>query len=171
MFDENKLNICDNFLTEDELSRIEKYFEEPIWQFGHSSTYFSQQWFVTPLDHLPFFTEYLKEKIENLIGSKYSLDRVYANGQTILNGGSWHRDADKPEHVTALLYVSDINKRNVEQIQGHTEFNLNDGRIFSIEPFKNRLVLFDSTLLHRGNAPIIPSFLRISVAWKLKKKP
>jgi hypothetical protein len=172
MFDEGKFNIYDDFLTKDELSRIEKYFERPIWQFGHSSTdsdNLPQQWFVASLNHLPVFTRILKEKIETLVGSKYSLLRVYANGQTILNGGSWHQDADKSEHFTALLYISDINKHNVEQIHGHTEFRTKDGLSISVEPLKNRLVVFDSSIFHRGNAPIVPGFLRISIAWKLKK--
>lgn len=172
MFDEGKFNIYDDFLTKDELSRIEKYFERPIWKFGHSSTdsdNLPQQWFVASLNHLPVFTRILKEKIETLVGSKYSLLRVYANGQTILNGGSWHQDADKSDHFTALLYISDINKHNVEQIHGHTEFRTKDGLSISVEPLKNRLVVFDSSIFHRGNAPIVPGFLRISIAWKLKK--
>jgi hypothetical protein len=163
--------IFDDFLTEDEMKFTEEYFKKHIWKFGHASfdsETASRKWFHTDLDDLPFFTEYLKEKIERIDGSKYDIYRVYANGQTVLNGGSWHQDSYQPDWTTALLYISDINIDNVEHIQGHTEFKINN-EIVSIEPFKNRLVLFDSRVIHRGNAPNIPGFFRISVAWKLIK--
>lgn len=162
--------IYDNFLTRDEMIFTENYFKRPIWEFGHTSTDSNspQKWFIATLDHLPFFTELLKEKIEQLINLKCSIERVYANGQTILNDGSWHEDCSDHGYITALLYVSDIKRQNVEQIKGHTEFKIN-GNIISLEPIKNRLVVFDSNIVHRGLAPNVPGFLRISVAWKLKK--
>ena len=49
------------------------------------------------------------------------------------------------------------------------EFKFENGDIKSIEPIKNRLVVFDSQITHRGCAPEIPGFLRISLAWKLKR--
>jgi len=165
-------DVFDNFLTNDELTFTENYFKKPVWEFGHSTiaadSDSSQKWFIAHLDHLPFFTEYLKEKIENVIDLKCSLDRVYANGQTILNDGNWHIDDDYPDYITALLYISDIDTRNVDQIKGHTEFQM-DNHIISLQPMKNRLVVFESSRPHRGLAPNVPGFLRISIAWKLKK--
>ena len=120
-----------------------------------------------------YFTEYLKEKIEYATGMKFEVDRVYANGQTIFNDGDWHRDmADNERNsafVTALLYVSDITPENVNEVQGYTHFRLLNDDIVTIEPLKNRLVFFDSRVSHRGCAPSIPGFLRISLAWKLKR--
>jgi hypothetical protein len=167
-----KTIILDNFLNEEDLKFAEEYFEKPIWQFGHRtvvSDALPQRWFHAYLDDSPFFTDHLKGKIEKICECNFTIDRVYANGQMILNGGSWHRDSEKPGYFTALLYVSDINPENVEQIHGHTDFKLNCDEIVSIEPLKNRLIIFDSCVVHRGNAPIVPGFLRISVAWKLKK--
>jgi hypothetical protein len=167
-----KTIILDNFLNEEELKFTEEYFKKPIWQFGHASVLsyaLPQRWFSAYLNDSPFFTEHLKGKIEKICDCNFTIDRVYANGQMILNGGSWHVDSEKPGYFTALLYVSDINPKNVEQIHGHTEFKLNCDEIVSIEPLKNRLIIFDSSIVHRGNAPIVPGFLRISVAWKLKK--
>ena len=70
---------------------------------------------------------------------------------------------------TVILYVSDINRDNVEEIQGHTQIRMDDNKIISIEPFKNRLIIFDSSRQHRGLGPSIPGFLRISITFKLKK--
>ena len=165
------IRVFDNFLTDDEMKVLEEYFTGNIWKWGHTSTNNArvQKWFSAGLDDKPYFTEYLKEKIERDIDIKCELVRVYANGQTILNGGSWHADIDSDGYLTALLYVSDITRHDVDIVRGHTEFMLENGDIKSIQPIKNRLVVFDSRIVHQGCAPEVPGFLRISVAWKLKR--
>lgn len=168
--------IHDNFLNENELKFTSNYFEGPIWEFGHrshddGSDIYPSKWFVCGLDNNKFFSELLIKKISQISKTNWELIKVYANGQTILNDGNWHFDEMNDSSVsywTALLYVSDINHKNIEVVNGYTDFKIND-EIKSIEPLQNRLVLFRSDLLHRGRAPTIPGFLRISVAWKLKK--
>jgi hypothetical protein len=173
-------NVFDNFLTNDELTFTENCFKKPIWEFGHGEVLRDAEssvararnsprnWFIAHLDHLLFFTEYLKEKIEKVIDLKCSLDKVYANGQTILNDGNWHIDNESSDYITALLYISDIDAQNIDEIKGHTEFKMGN-HIISLQPMKNRLVVFESSIPHRGLAPNISGFLRISIAWKLKK--
>lgn len=165
------IRVFDNFLTDDEMKVLEEYFTGSVWKWGHKSSDNAriQKWFSAELDDKPYFTEYLKEKIERNIDIKCELVRVYANGQTILNGGSWHSDINLDGYLTALLYVSNITRHNVDVIRGHTEFMSENGNITSIQPIKNRLVVFDSQILHQGCAPDVPGFLRISVAWKLKR--
>ena len=175
----NSIRTIDDFLTEDEMKVLEEYFIDDVWRWGHTSHAKlkkngpKSKWFYVIFDDKPYFTEYLKEKIESATGMKFELHRVYANGQTISNDGDWHRDMDDDERnnafVTALLYVSDITPENVNEVQGYTHFRLINGDIVTIEPLKNRLVLFDSRVSHRGCAPSIPGFLRISLAWKLKR--
>lgn len=165
----------DNFLSGDEMKILEGYFTGNIWEWGHTSKSVTEgsiqrAWFSTSFDDKPYFTEYLKEKIENFIGIKCHLLRVYANGQILNTSGSWHTDSDYNDYITALLYVSNITPYNVGEICGYTNFKSSDGNIISIEPLKNRLVVFDSQILHQGCAPEVPGFLRISVAWKLKKE-
>tara|TARA_Y100000389_G_scaffold75029_1_gene71629 strand:+ start:94 stop:612 length:519 start_codon:yes stop_codon:yes gene_type:complete len=164
--------VIDDFLSENEMKVLEEYFNGNIWQWGHTSSdpKAPQKWFFASFHDKPYFTQYLRGKIEDAIGVKCDLIRVYANGQTLLNSGSWHFDEDKDGYITALLYISGITQYNVHDIRGHTEFKFENGDIKSIEPIKNRLIIFDSQFLHRGCAPEIPGFLRISVAWKLKKK-
>jgi hypothetical protein len=164
--------ILDNFLNENDLNFVQCYFDGPIWEFGEKSLIGKpsvHKWFRAHLRDEPFFNGYLKSKIEKICGCNFIVDNVYANGHTFMSDGSWHRDNEAPGYITALLYVSDINHENVGDIHGHTDFKLENNEIISIEPIKNRLVLFDSRVLHRGNGPTIPGFLRIAVAWKLKK--
>lgn len=167
----------DDFLSENEMKVLEEYFTGNIWEWGHSTdSKAPQRWFHCYFDDKPYFTHYLKEKIERTTDIKCEYKRVYANGQTLLNSGSWHidtpvtsfNDPPDPNYITALLYISDIGPGNIDIVKGHTEFKINN-EIKSVEPLKNRLVVFDSRILHRGCAPEIPGFLRISLAWKLKR--
>lgn len=160
----------DDFLSENEMKVLEEYFTGNIWEWGHSTDREApQRWFFTRFDDKPYFTQYLKEKIERTTDIKCEYKRVYANGQTLLNSGSWHIDNTNPGYITALLYISDVGPDDIDRIGGCTDFKFENGDIKSIEPIKNRLVVFDSQITHRGCAPEIPGFLRISLAWKLKR--
>jgi hypothetical protein len=167
------IQIIDNFLNENESQFITDFFDNHVkWAYGHNSRHGqSIKWFKSLLDNYPFFTEYLLTKINKTTKSDWELKTVYANGQTILLDGGWHTDTqnDDADYMTALLYISEITPQNIDIVNGHTEFKIND-EIKSIEPLKNRLIIFNSKLLHRGRAPSIPEMFRISVAWKLKKK-
>jgi len=170
------IHVINDFLNEHDNQFITEYFhgEDVKWYYGHCS-YPGQttRWFDCDLSDNPFFMEYLQTKINKVTNCKWNVCHVYANGQTVMLDSGWHKDivggdTNTENYWTALLYVSDITPDNIDIINGHTEFKIN-GKIQSIEPYKNRLVLFKSNLMHRGRAPSVPSMFRISVAWKLKK--
>ena len=172
----NEIKIIDNFLTLEEMQFIQEYFENPVWRFGLKSTKDSiGTMFKADLDDNKFFSEYLLSKIcKQLKLSHVEAIDIHANGQTVLNDGTWHHDFHKdgkfPRNLmwTVLLYVSDITSDNVEHLKGHTDIRMDDNSILSIEPLKNRLILFDSSRNHRGLGPGLPGFLRISITYKLK---
>jgi len=175
--EKNSIYMVDDFLNGEEIDIVENYFKGDVWGFGHCTDHgdkrlFKSKWFSSYLKNNTYFCEHLLEKIERITGHKWEPIEIYANGQTILNGSDWHVDEynrhSDPIYFTALLYISDINKSNIDIINGHFNYKIND-KILSIEPFKNRMIFFDSTILHRGNAPTVPGFLRISIAWKLRK--
>ena len=165
--------IIDDFLTNDELTFTIDIINKEKWFYGNQSgeTFSNIRWFGCDLSKNLFFKEYLLHKIENVTNSKWECSRLYANGQTTLLNGEWHIDQAPPNDTywTALLYVSDITRENVDIVKGHTEFKINN-EIKSVEPLKNRLVIFKANISHRGLAPSIPEIFRVSLAWKLKKR-
>jgi hypothetical protein len=171
----DEIKIIDNFLSDDEMQFVKEYFKQSIWAFGLKSTSSTiGTMFKAELKDEPFFNEYIFNKIcKKFNWSNVNAVEIHANGQTILNNGTWHDDylknASRNKMWTLLLYVSDITPDNVEHIQGHTEIRMNDNSILSIEPFRNRLVLFDSSRLHRGLGPSVPGFLRVSITYKIKE--
>jgi hypothetical protein len=170
------IHVIDHFLNVHENQFIAEFFngKDAKWVYGHNSLPGDAiKWFKWVLDDDQFFNDYLLTKISEITNCNWDIRTVYANGQTILLDGSWHQDITgknvDEDYWTALLYVSDITPDNVDIINGHTDFKI-DEKIQSIEPYKNRLVLFKSDIFHKGRAPSIPSMLRTSIAWKLKKR-
>lgn len=161
--------VIDDFLTKDEMTFVDNFFDRDVkWAYGHKTDLSTKiKWFVCSLKENPFFTDYLLSKINKLTKYEWSFENVYANGQTMLLDGGWHKD--RTADMTAILYVSDITPQNIKNVNGYLNYKINN-EIKSIEPYKNRLVIFNSDVVHRGLAPNDPGVFRISIAWKLKNK-
>jgi len=170
----DSIRVFDDFLTPHEFQFAYDFFRHYAkWIYGHTDTKDCRvYWFKCLLSKEPYFTEYILSNINKLTDDKWTLDRCYANGQTIgLEGSKWHSDLegeDNDTEYTAILYISDITRENVEGIKGGIEFKTDD-EIRCIEPLQNRLIIFNSHIAHRGRAPCVPTMFRISVAFKLKK--
>ena len=168
------IRVFDDFLAPHEFQFVYEFFKYYArWIYGHTdSPECSVYWFKCLLSKERFFTEYLLSKINKLTNHNWTLDKCYANGQTIMLDGRWHGDFEDEEdndtHRTAILYTSDITPENIDTVKGAIEFRNND-EIKCIEPFRNRLVFFNSHIQHRGRAPCVPGIFRISVVLKLKK--
>lgn len=168
------INVFDNFLSDQELRFTMDMMKTEKWLYGSSGHDDDDniKWFGINLNQKLYFTQYLLQKIIKLTKCNWKCLRVYANGQTPLLDGQWHMDSDphQDDFYTVLLYTSDITKENVDKVKGHTEFKINN-EITYIEPLQNRLVIFNSGILHRGRAPCIPEIFRVCIAWKLKRIP
>lgn len=159
------------FLPPDEFARaIELTRWSANWKFSQSSndddglTF----WYLD-LNSTPFFTDIVANRIREVTGLDFIVDRVYANGQTHGLCGSVHRDrqvCEEGEYRTFLLYT-------------HPEWDLSWGgsTVFYDEqskqetlvlPKPNHAVLFDSKMPHMGYEPTRHcKELRVSVAFKL----
>jgi hypothetical protein len=176
----NSIKLIENFLSVEEYEYVDKHLSGAVWKFGHSSlgddpNKLSHKWFDCRVDDISYFNDYLLKKINKITKQEWIADSIYANGQLIHADGSWHNDRsgtygeDDNEYYTFMIYITPISKLNVDAINGHTEFKVND-EIISIEPFGNRAVIFDSFIMHRGRAPTVPNLFRKTLVWKLIKK-
>lgn len=163
------IQVVDNFLTQKELHEAGFIVDNLKWNFGHVSVASGFKFWVCNLSDNDFFSKYIFQKIEKYFGKKFEINRVYANGQTYGLDGSYHTDDERDDCYTFLMYLSDINHKNVDEVDGHTLFKY-DKRVISIEPILNRCVLFKSNILHKGMAPSRKAnMLRITVAFKLRE--
>jgi hypothetical protein len=163
------ISVTDNVFSLDEYGRCSKtILDSSAWRFkGRSNTddnHSTMFWFMD-LMHDSFFTSHMLGRIEALLGRKFILDRVYANGQVYGLDGSFHVDNDDPKAYTFLLYIV---PEHITEVNGCTDF-LVSNKITSVPPVANRAVFFPSNLMHRGLAPgRFFSYLRITVVWKLR---
>jgi hypothetical protein len=161
------IQVFDNFLHEDDIKRIKLIMETKSWSFGHESDTSNKNsspfWFID-LSKEPFFKEYLKSKIDSYIHVNTSIDRVYANGQTYGQNGTYHQDSIHDNKYTFCLYLN-----GNETTDGSIIIKVpGDNRMVAIEPIENRAIYFPSNYFHKGDAfnKFNPG-LRICIAWKL----
>lgn len=149
---------------------IEKTLNASTWQFaGFSNTPDSTKFWFLDLGADNFFTEFSLQRIQDLTGKKFQLDRVYANGQTHGLSGDLHQDVigGDDSYKTFLYYPGPVWK---PEWGGATIFHDHyQGSIFSLYPQPNTGVLFNSNIFHQGQEPTRQcKELRVTIAWKLK---
>ena len=181
------VEVFDNFLTDEELEKCNVLYSKPSWKFGQISqtSPISTPFWMMTLDNESFFTTDLFLKIESVTKKKYVLQRVYANGQTFGQDGTYHQDDTSDESYTFCLFVNkQITNETVDNIGGefifkpakssnntaaHDSDNTHKFSRIMVEPIYNRGILFPSNIFHKGLAfNRYNKGLRISIAWKLK---
>lgn len=170
----NNIMIIDNFLEEQDYYIALDIISKKKWKYGHISNEIEPVntpfWTMNLTDEI-FFSQYLKEIIENKISKKLELFRVYANGQTFGQDGTYHIDNEDDNTFTFCLYATKINKKDAQFSDGYIHIKIpNEKYIISIEPIQNRGVFFPSNLIHKGcSFSRYIADMRICIAWKMKE--
>jgi len=166
--------IYDDFFGNDDFHIILDILSKLKWEYGHVSNnekIITPFWIINLMDNV-FFSEYLKKIIESKFAKNFELERVYANGQTFGQNGSYHRDDERNNAYTFCLYATKINENDAKIVDGHIHIKIpNQQYIISIEPIHNRGILFPSNYIHKGCAfSRYSADMRICIAWKLIEK-
>ena len=163
------IDIIDDFLCETLLSSAKSAIADSKWEYGGTSTKDGVRFWLCELESSTSFIQSVLDSIEKRYNAKFTINRVYANGQTYGQDGRFHQDDIRPNTYTLLIYISNITMDNVDEVGGLTQIK-NNGKIINIEPYVKRAVMFDSRLFHRGLAPSRRSdILRQTIAFKLSK--
>lgn len=152
-----------------QIETIWEFLKQPKWEFWHTSNPDSTNffWYMNFTEN-SFFTEELFSVIKTNIGQNYSIERVYANGQTFGLNGEFHIDDDQEDTYTFLYYP--IKDWSISW-GGETIIVDNDGNVTTIYPRPNCGIIFPSNWVHCGNGPSkMYSDLRVTIAYKLKGK-
>jgi hypothetical protein len=168
-----RIIVLDSLLEKEELEKARNIIDKKGWHFGHKSNskydVETPFWSVT-LDDEEFFTKQLKHLIEKTMMKKLDLVRVYANGHTFGQDGSFHIDDKDPDAFTFVFYLTDIDPKDQDAAGGYIFFKLPEYKhTLCYEPKYNRGIFFPSNYTHRANAfTRYVMDLRITVAWKFK---
>ena len=147
--------VIDEFIKDKD---IFKYLTDYVLKVPHFFTNQSMPgtsfFYESPLDPYNPFHDLLFAKfccIYNPNKSVLVLDRMYLNIQHIGMTGTYHRDDGD---VTGLVFIRGSGSF---EIKGETEF----------EFVPNRLIIFDKSKFHRGNAPV-QGGPRVTLAFKCR---
>ena len=160
----NEIKIFDDFFDKDLHHEIHDRIYTGSWNVsGNIPMKPEIFWHNDRLDEDPYFAEYLFDIIQKKLGQEYTIERVYANGQTAMQCGTPHFDDGD---MTFLYYA---NKEWAPSWQGHLIFMENEMETSQMVSYKpNRAVLFPGNILHYADAPSrFFNGLRISLAYKL----
>ena len=148
-----------NFLSESELEFVTKTITGDHWGFGYTST--------DPNKPIWNFDKVLGKPVAELLVSKldnYILKDWHINGQTFQLSGSPHTDSYNGCNYAFIFFPQDWN-----YLWGGRLHILNNDKTTIITPKKNLGILFDASLIHYAEAPLVP-VLRISVGLKLHRE-
>lgn len=169
----DNIYIFDDFLEDDELSRINKFILETRWSYGHrngerepiDTRYFSDY------NINSFISDYVRIKIEKVINKPLKIIRNYLQIQSFGENGGYHTDCDMPNTYTFTLYITEIDNETIEHSNGDFLLKLpNVKHIVSIDTYNNRGIVFPSNYLHKGMAyNINTTKKRIVIAWKFEE--
>ena len=170
-----KIYIVDNFLSENDLKSIKSIINNKKWDYGQSSNGSNKTikfWMMDLMDE-NFIKDNITNKIIEEFSSKFTVERLYANGQTYGQNGSFHQDVadDCGDYFTFCLYINSFKDEIIEEIDGFFFIKIPEEKYsLSVAPLNNRGILFPSHYYHKGNAFNNAEYgMRVSIAWKLKK--
>lgn len=163
----NEIKLYKNFLSLADQNVIEHTIFQPRWAFGHSSngsTNGNCFWKIDGLEKEDFFSVYLLNKIKDLTGDDFNIERIYMNGHTAAGHGNIHTDSEFDNGRTFLIYC---NKIWNPEFGGNTTFIYND-EITSFYPYPFSAIYFKNNVSHFAG-PISRNFngLRVTLAFKL----
>jgi len=166
IFSENDIISYDRVFDNDSYFKITNYISDAKWRYGHGSYPKDDiSFWIMELNDNEFFTKILLEKINTLVGKKFSLDSVYANGHTYGTKGRPHQDWYDKTGYTFLYYP---NSSWDLEWGGKTIFILDRDKYFCKLPKPNCAVLFPGRIWHYAEETSrLFTSLRVTIAWKL----
>ena len=178
----NKIKVIDNFFTEDDNIKIKDIINDK-WKCNciHNNNInrsISTAYFCINLTNESFFSDELKNIIDNKLNFIYDIIRIMAISQNIYQNCGYHTDHKilnnltydngqdiNNNEVTFCYYLNTPNEEN----EGSIYFKENN-HIYSIPTKKGRGIFFPAYMLHSPMAYTNDLNLRICITWKMYYK-
>ncbi len=136
------MQVIDNFLPKDLCKFLEDYYSHELpHYYGHRSTDEGSPFYYHPIK-IDALHNFIFSKVQRAVGEDIKMHRAYLNVQHQHMKGSWHTDDGD---LTILYMVTQTLDKGVGC------FEIRDKE--PIDFVQNRLVWFDGSRYHRGNAP------------------
>jgi len=165
------IKVYKNIFSSEDCETIKYYLDQPKWKYGHRSTNNSVKSFWSmSLDDNEYFFNYLFGKILNIVNQKFSIEKVYANGQTFGLDGEFHTDCHLLDttRYTFLYYCNEVWDKSW---LGDTLFQDEYNNLKHFYPEPNSAIFFPGNIFHYGQSPSRDYYgLRTTLAFKMIKE-
>jgi hypothetical protein len=167
----DELQVIENAFSQDDYNALKDIVENGGWRWGMRSRDYTLTFMCMELMGNEFVSDYLKRKIEALVGKEMDLVRCYANAQTFGQDGTLHEDADDSNRYTFVTYIVPDNIP-IDEKKDHFRVRVPGKPILQHIPVNpNQGVFFPGALQHTGlSTSRFQKYLRISVVWMLRLK-
>lgn len=151
------MQIKNNILTQEELKIVQDILRQEYWGFGYISNDMNKPIWNFSKEH--------GRKAAEIIASKYDGELVdyHINGQTIHQHAALHNDSFNGVTKAVIYFPFEWSF----EWGGRLNIFTKNGEATIITPQQNLGVLFDASLMHYAEGPLVNK-LRISIGLKLK---
>jgi hypothetical protein len=161
--------VKDHFLQPDLCKIVTKGTEAYRWCYNHKSVvadpthnkfFVSYLWFPSYGDNFfHILWKIIHREVHDV--ANFQCFRIIANGQVKGQNGNWHKDfGDRTVIYFPLEWATEW---------GGATYLKTEVSETEIQYQRNRLLIFDSDMLHYGAGPSIDNVLRVSIAFNLRR--
>lgn len=141
------VEVIDDFLSTDDAYSVLDYCRMASYTYGETDTSSTPPTgMVHEICETDEIYKLFSSKTDLIVGDDLVLNRMYINCFAPTENPYFHTDCDEEGSITFLYYSSD--EWNLD-LGGETQFYAN-GQIAGVPPVPNRMVYFDSSILHRA---------------------
>jgi Rps23 Pro-64 3,4-dihydroxylase Tpa1-like proline 4-hydroxylase len=166
------IKVFKDFITLKDQEKINETILSPKWKWGHASDYKLSLsdteffWQIHSLEKEDFYSVHLLNKIKEVTGDDFTVERIYLNGHTACSQGNLHKDTYDENGRTFLIYCNE----NWNPEHGGGTMFMQDDEITTYYPYSYSAIYFKNNIDHCA-APISKMFkgLRVTLAFKLYK--
>ena len=141
------IEVIDDFLSTDDAYSVLDYCKMASYNYGETDTSSTPPTgMVHEICETDEIYKLFSSKTDLIVDDDLVLNRMYINCFAPTENPYFHTDCDEEGSITFLYYSSD--EWNLD-LGGETQFYAN-GQIAGVPPVPNRMVYFDSSILHRA---------------------
>ena len=141
------VEVIDDFLSTDDAYSVLDYCRMASYTYGETDTISTPPTgMVHEISETDEIYKLFSSKTDLMVEDDLVLNRMYINCFAPTENPYFHTDCDEEGSITFLYYSSD--EWNLD-LGGETQFYAN-GQIAGVPPIPNRMVYFDSSILHRA---------------------
>jgi hypothetical protein len=179
----NDIKIYNKIFDDHVFENILEYVKKSEWHLQFSTSKSKKFFWRLDLDQYEFITKTCFDYVKRCIGDNFVISSVYLNGQSTLQSGEPHVDADDYCNYTFLVYMNPswrpifgghtifLNKYLDIETKTEKHFDSQSStETRSILPKPNMGLFFPSNIYHFAEGPTTSyNSLRVTLAYKLSK--